>query len=244
MGLLSGKKGEAVFTEPLLRFFRHNPLPELFRQTEGLNDDRLLAIVTALIVEDRLDAVLGSFLPRYARLTEKTEFTFSIKIALVEALGLIPPNIPAAASIIRKIRNEFAHHLEIKAFTELKTNLVADLRNRRIAAYGVFGEGGENPKVSLLEEYKALAFFCIAGLDAYRENVAYLRAKIEDLEFIDSLVQKSAAENRAELEAILAEKPASVEVQDGNVIERYAKGVVHIRAGGGGAPIDLGKVLK
>src|ERR1700687_1436110 len=87
MGLFSGKKGETIFSEPLLTFFRHNPLPELFQQTEGLKDDRLLAIVTALIVEDRIDAVLGSFLPRYVRLTEKTEFTFSMKIALVEALG-------------------------------------------------------------------------------------------------------------------------------------------------------------
>ena len=244
MGLFSGKKGETIFSEPLLTFFRHNPLPELFQQTEGLKDDRLLAIVTALIVEDRIDAVLGSFLPRYVRLTEKTEFTFSMKIALVEALGQIPPNILAAASVIRKIRNEFAHHLEIKAFTELKITLVSDLRNHRAAVYGVFGETGQKPKPSLLEEYKALAFFCIAGLDAYRENLAYLRAKIEDPDFIDSLVKKSEAENRAELDAILAQEPISVEVQDGNTIERYARGVVNIRAGEEGGTVDLGKIIK
>jgi hypothetical protein len=146
--------------------------------------------------------------------------------------------------VIRKIRNEFAHHLKIQFFSELKAALIADLRNLRATVYGVFSENERKPKPSLLEEYKALAFFCIGGLDTYRENMAYLRAKIEDPDFIGSLFKKSEIENRAELEAILAQKPVSVEVLDGHTIERYGNGVVNIRAGEGGGTIELGKILK
>jgi hypothetical protein len=61
---------------------------------------------------------------------------------------------------------------------------------------------------------------------------------------MDSLFKKSETENRAELNAILAEKPVSVEVQDGHTIEKYSKGVVSIRACEGGGTVDLGKILK
>src|SRR5215207_965933 len=101
MGLISGHKGEALFTEPLMRFFRHDPLPELFSKTEQLQDDRLLAIVTALIVEDRLDVALKSFLPRYTRLEAGADFSFSMKIALAESLALIPTRILSAATVLR-----------------------------------------------------------------------------------------------------------------------------------------------
>src|SRR5260370_40044616 len=96
-GLFSGHKGELLFTEPLLIYFTHNPLPELFLKIQGMNDDRLLAITTALIVEERLDALLSSFLPRYPRLKKKADdFTFAMKISLAEALALIPPEISRA----------------------------------------------------------------------------------------------------------------------------------------------------
>lgn len=244
MGLISGHKGESLFIEPLLRYFRHNPLPELFSKTEQLKDDRLLAIVTALIVEDRLDALLKSFLPRYPRLTSATDFTFSMKIALAEALALIPTRIFSAATVLRKIRNEFAHHLEMDSLAQLKASLNADLLNLRSEVYGVYGEDERKPKATILEEYKAVAFFCIVGLDAYQENLKYLRSHLESPEFVEGLIKSSAAENEAEMKAILSQPPLSVELRDGHRIEKYPKGVVHIIAGEGGGTIDLGEILK
>ena len=243
MALFSGKKGESLFTEPLLRLFTENPLPELYRKTGSLNDDRLLAIVTALIVEDRIDAALGSFLPKYQKLAESTDFTFSMKIALCEALGQIPSSILTAATIIRKFRNEFAHNLGITSFGEIKQPLLQAAMTLRAAVYGAVADELRNPKDSLVEEYKGLAFFCISGLEAYRQNMAYLAKYISTPEFAESLYKKCEEENQAELKAVLAEKPISVEVMDGHRIERYGKGLVNIVAGGGGSPIDLGKVL-
>ncbi len=244
MGLISGHEGESLFIEPLLRYFRHNPLPELFNKTEQLKDDRLLAIVTALIVEDRLDATLRSFLPRYSRLTTATDFTFSMKIALAEALAFIPTKILSAATVLRKIRNEFAHHLELDSFVQLQASLIAGLKNLRSEAYGVFGADERKPKATFLEEYKSVAFFCIVGLDAYQENLSYLRSYIERPEFVEALLKSSAAENETEMRAVLSHPPLSVELRDGHRIEKYPKGVVHIIAGEGGGTIDLGEVLK
>jgi hypothetical protein len=241
MGLFSGVKGESLFCEPLLRYFRHNPLPALFGKTAGLQDDRLLALITALIVEDRVDAALRSFLPRYQRLIKYSEFTFSMKIAVAEALGQIPPKILSAATVVRKIRNAFAHNLEIESLNALKADLIADLRNLRAAVYGVLGADQKRPLPSLLEEYKALAFFCIAGLDAYHENLQYLRACMETPEFIDSLYRKCAADNEAAMQEVLAQGPVRVEVIEGHKVETYAKGLVCIGEGEG--TVDLGKIL-
>lgn len=244
MGLISGKKGESLFHEPLLRYFRENPLPELFRKTADLKDDRLLAIVTALIVEDRLDKALNSFLPRYARLIAAAGFTFSMKIALMEALALVPPRILGAADLIRKVRNEFAHHLDLDSFSGLESKFITGVGKLRADVYGVFGADQRKSKSTFIEEYKALAFFCIVGLDAYRENTSYLRLHIETPEFVDELLKKSEAENEERMNAVLAKGPVSVEVRDGNRIEKYELGLVRITAGeGGSGVIDLGKIL-
>lgn len=173
MTLWSGKEGESLFTKPLLRFFKENPLPELYRKTGSLNDDRLLAIVTALIIEDRIDAALGSFLPKYRKLTENTDFTFSLKIALCEALGQIPPSILNAANTLRKIRNEFAHNLDITSFTGIKESLTRALITQRANVYGAVADKLREPRSSLVEEFRAVAFFCISGLEAYRHNMDY-----------------------------------------------------------------------
>jgi hypothetical protein len=243
MTLWWGKEGESLFTKPLFRFFAENPLPELYRKTGSLNDDRLLAIVTALIVEDRIDAALGSFLPRYRKLAENTDFTFSMKIALCEALGQIPPSILSAANTLRKIRNEFAHNLDITSFDGIKDSLMKALITLRANVYGAVTDSLREPKSSLVEEYKAVAFFCISGLEAYRQNMAYLARHISTPEFIESLHKKCDEENQTELKAVLAEKPISVEMVDGHRIERYSKGVINIVGGEGGGTIDLGKVI-
>jgi hypothetical protein len=244
MALFSGKKGESLFSEPLLRFFRENPIPELYRKTGTLSDDRLLAIVTALIVEDRIDAALGSFLPRYAKLTDKTEFTFSMKISLCEALAQVPPTLLSAATVIRKIRNEFAHNLDITSFSGVKPPLVGALKKLRADAFGALNDKLRGPKATLVEEYKDLAFFCISGLDAYRENMAYLAKQISTPEFVEALYRKSREENDAEMKAVLSQKPISVEIVDGHRVENYGKGVIAIAGGEGAGPLDLGKVMK
>lgn len=229
MGLISGKPGDSLFSEGIFRHFKHNPLPDLFKKTEELNDDRLLALVTALIVESLLDELHRAFLPKYNnQLKKANEFTFSLKISLAEALNLIPPEILRAAHIIRAIRNAFAHNLDVNTFTALPTNLTNRLCQLRSDVYRQFGKEDANPLGSLREEYKALAFFCIAGLDGYTENLRVLRAHIEQPTFVPNLAEQVQREEYAKLTAVLATPPLSVEIRDGQRIAVYEGGVASI----------------
>src|SRR5262249_27348607 len=98
-GLACGPVGDSIFTYPFFGWSEENELPELFKRTAGLNDHRLLALVSVLIVENRLDKILAVVCPRYNCLTELNEFTFSFKIRMLEALALIPKSITEAAHI-------------------------------------------------------------------------------------------------------------------------------------------------
>lgn len=244
MALVDGPDGESLFAQPAHLFFRQNPLPDLFKRTEGLNDDRLLAIVTALVVEDRLDELLFAFLPRYKRLTDADDCTFAVKIALLEATAFIPSKITRAATLIRKIRNDFAHNLTISRFDELPENLRNDLRNLRAAIYADFGPDEKQPKASLRDEYHAMAFASIVGLDAYATNLAYLRRHIEDPAFTKTLYDAIRRENDDAMKRIMSRPPKSVEVRDGQRIEVYEGGLVNITVGDSALGTDSAVVEK
>ncbi|MEH1844422.1 MAG: DUF4145 domain-containing protein [Nostoc sp.] len=128
-GLCDGKFGDSLFRKPFTHLLRKNELPELFKKVEGMNDHRLLAIITALLIETRLDNLLGLFLPRYSKLLNASNFTFSMKINLLEALNFVPPSITTAAHCLRKIRNEFAHDLSKVDFSSIEEPLKRSLRS-------------------------------------------------------------------------------------------------------------------
>jgi hypothetical protein len=228
MSIFDGPLGESLFEKPVSRLFRHNPLPELFAKVEKLDDDRLVAVVTALIVEDRLDACLGSFLPRYSKLLDTQDSTLANKIRLMQALDFVPRLLLSASDLIRSIRNEFAHNLERETFAALPQSLQQKLVNLRAEIYSRFNHEERQPKDSLRAEFKALAFFAIAGLDTYCENLVVLRHQIAHRDFIEGLYNLVATENKASVQAVLATKPISVEIRDGLKVERYEKGVVNV----------------
>lgn len=59
--LTEGMPGESLFWSGMLDLSTYeNELPELFRKVKGMSDHRLLAIVTALIVEDRVSCLLST----------------------------------------------------------------------------------------------------------------------------------------------------------------------------------------
>jgi hypothetical protein len=228
MNIFDGPLGESLFEKPVLRLFRHNPLPEFFAKAEKIDDDRFVAVVTALIVEDRLDACLGSFLPRYSILLKTQDFTLANKIRLMQALDFVPRLLLSASDLIRSIRNEFAHNLEQETFAALSQALQKKLVSLRAEIYSRFGKEERQPKDSLRAEFKALAFFAIAGLDTYCENLAILRQQIANRDFIEGLYSLVAAENKTSVQAVLASKPTSVEIRDGLKVERYEQGVVNV----------------
>jgi hypothetical protein len=122
-GFFNGVPGQTLFDHPFMGRFRADPPPASFQKTHGIDDDRLLAIVAALVVEEKLDHLLRLFLPGYHKL-QSEQFGFAMKIRLLEALKLIPFRFTSAADCIRLIRNEFAHDLEKRRFEQLDQKLL------------------------------------------------------------------------------------------------------------------------
>ena len=123
---IEGSKGESLFYRPVERFTVPD-LENIKRQfirykefIEQTKEERLLSIVAALSVEEALDLFLGTYILKYQDELEKNrDFTFFLKIHLVRSLCLVPEHIPRGADIIREIRNEFAHNLDIENLDSL-----------------------------------------------------------------------------------------------------------------------------
>ena len=95
---------------------------EIAKHFHMLDDDRLIALIGALIVENAVEAYLSAAMLGYKKeLSGSKDFFFSWKIAVAKSLRFCPTKILTCADVIRQIRNEFAHNLGIKDFVELKT---------------------------------------------------------------------------------------------------------------------------
>ena len=123
------KKGEAVFCTSFYHASKIKqleiktlPFMEIPKHFRMLDDDRLTALVGALIVENSLETCLSASLLGYKKeLFGSKDFFFSWKIAVAKSLRFCPNKILTCADVIRQIRNEFAHNLGIKDFVELKS---------------------------------------------------------------------------------------------------------------------------
>jgi hypothetical protein len=109
-----------------------------------MDDDRLLALVSALLVEEAIDTLLRELMPGYGKLLENIGFTFSLKIDVLRALHLVPFRLIANADLIRKLRNEFAHYLEVDSFSSLDSGRLEELKRRCTALA---------PELSILETH-------------------------------------------------------------------------------------------
>jgi hypothetical protein len=183
-GFSQGQPGESAFHSPLPAYLRHNELPEVFKKVEGLNDHRLLAMVTALVLEERIDKALAAFMPRYSAIFEETQL--NTKINILEALNFIPPHIIDACRIIQKIRNRFAHDLDRTKFSDLDHKVFGPIRVflERLGFEERKHAPGEDPYVS---DFKFAAFIAISSLESYRPNFEMTRKRIESAEFIADL---------------------------------------------------------
>jgi hypothetical protein len=94
-----------------------NKYLERYKKT---SDDRALALMCALAIENELDELLKSWIPTYKILIENKDFDFSSKINLAKSLKIIPGKILNAIEPIKRIRNIFAHNLDAVTFEDVK----------------------------------------------------------------------------------------------------------------------------
>lgn len=145
-------------------------LDELWKQYKDIDDQRLLALVGALCVETALDALLQRFISDYDSLKEDSDVTFSLKIKIAKALHLIPQKILNSCDLIRRIRNDFVHDLNLSEFTYLPKK-----RLDKLGPYVREFKTKERNSRDWVVLYRALVGFTNTGLVAYSYQIEALR---------------------------------------------------------------------
>lgn len=184
-----GPIGESIFPHPLWwcldqdkkQEVKNNNL-EMLTHIFPLKDERLLLITGALIVENTIDNFLSDFMPGYNSLKENRDFTFSMKIGLAKALALCPASLFNYCNLIRQIRNEFAHNLQIKKIVDLPNKHKQTLLQYLKELYPTYDESS-----SFHKQIFDLVNETIFGLEMYRTSVQRLNKLIRSNEIEDMM---------------------------------------------------------
>ncbi len=160
--------------------FQHKIDNEIFAPVSALNDDRLLVLVGALVVENTLDELLAAIMPGYKTLRDKKDFTFSMRIEFARALQLIPTRILNCADFIRDLRNDFVHDLSVKGFDDLEQSRIQSLHDRL---------SGFTPKQfeKIAEAFRMLVSYTAIALYGYAIHVSRLNDFMRSAKFGESL---------------------------------------------------------
>jgi hypothetical protein len=185
---IEGKKGKSLFHKPLtwgLKGKEFELLRDRFqRYGDMLNkakEDRLLAMIGFLSMEEALDLFLRTYIIGYGE--KLSELSTYWKIYLARSLRLIPEHILHGADVIRDIRNQFAHHLEINFFDNLsqkhKEKLLLTCKQLSPESKG-----------KLTDVFVMLVMTVILGLGVYSENVKIASEYIRDAEFLKEIEKR------------------------------------------------------
>lgn len=192
----SGEKGENLYSD----IFRDRELfasviPAAqadFEKTqaeyESITDDRTLAIVGALLIEEKLDEFIAVYIPGHKKLSKEKDFTFSFKVRVASACHIIPNRILNSIEVIRKIRNDFAHKLDIKTFEEYVAYDIAKSGQKvvpkvepRLKAFGNFF------KDDLRQDFKQLVRLIRYALVFYTIQLRKYTDKCRNDEFVSKI---------------------------------------------------------
>ncbi|MFC4892488.1 hypothetical protein ACFPDQ_05440 [Pseudofrancisella aestuarii] len=169
---IKGNIGESLWHAPLRKFPYQSELFELLDKVKNIKDDRMEALITMLLVENRVDHYLCYLLPK-AKFWYETKPTFHSKINLLKSFNLIPPLIIESCILLNKIRNVFAHDLEVNCFKDLEEN------NHKLLE-----KLSKNPKSKLADTndynsmFSQLRFYVLNALDSYLYNVQAFKDEI------------------------------------------------------------------
>ncbi len=189
---LACDKKEAVFYKQIGTLFKDSidfesylsKVQEYINKVGDYGDDRLLALVADLLVESTVDNYLSEIMPNYNKeLSDNKAFTFSLKIDIAMALRFSPKRYFEAAHIIRKIRNEFAHNLNITTFHDLKPELI----NKFECVFDRCLPFSETTYPTTARKYKALTRITVISFFMYARHLRLLNAYLRDDSFYENL---------------------------------------------------------
>lgn len=184
---IEGPSGESVFrrliswcVQPEASGKFQQRIDEILGRVEELDDDRLLVLVGALIVENAVDELLAAIMPGYASLQDKRDFSFSTRIEVARALRLIPSRILNCADFIRSLRNDFVHDLSVEKLDALEPSRIQSMRDRLSSFIAEMVEAEA-------EAFRKLVLWTAVALYGYTMHVSRLNDFIRSDELGESL---------------------------------------------------------
>jgi hypothetical protein len=187
---LNGPEGQSLFYKPIEKLFNDEEAEKIGEGFDASMDklveiehDRALVLTGSLIVENRLEEVLLALMPGFSKIREDTKFTFSIWIDILEAMCVLPKRILKCVNLIRKIRNAFAHglnidSLDILAMDEKKCHLV----NSMPSLIHEFN-APPLPNDTYAIQFRALTSLTAAALQVYACHISELTKFIRTEDF-------------------------------------------------------------
>jgi hypothetical protein len=177
---IEGKKGESLFHHPVIWVIEKdfNRIKEQNERNNELmrraDEERLLAIVSALLMEEALDLLLGAYILKYSTLQRQRDFTLFLKIELARSLCVIPKHIIDAAALINSVRNKFAHQIELDSFGSLDVGTRANLKEKS----KLFYPDDEPDRKTAKELFTKVVFGVITALAFYAPHLRDAREYI------------------------------------------------------------------
>jgi hypothetical protein len=195
---IEGKKGESLFYHPVIWVIEKD-FNRIKEQNERHNEfmsrakeERLLALVGALLMEEALDLLLGAYIPDYSRLKDPRVFTPFLKIELAHSLRIIPKHIIDAIALVNKVRNKFAHELKLESFDRLDVGIKNSLKDRCEVFYPDEEVNGKTVK----ELFTKVVFGVITALAVYAPHLRATREYIFSEAFVRELDRRMKEKQR------------------------------------------------
>lgn len=213
--IFDGEIGESLFVEPFSDTLKKTldetfEVHELFKKTGSAGDERSLAVIAALIIENRLDHILRALMPNYEEVALR--WTPSLKRSVLSAMRICPQHIIDCAHCVQQIRNDFAHDLNRDAFDKVEPKYLTKLS---YLFHGLYGS--EEAKIkSHREKFMGVAYVAFYGLELYTRNVEVLMSEITNTDFLKSLQDKAHQERMNQWQGI--ENEPEVKTEEGNTI--------------------------
>lgn len=166
-----------------------------YKRVNKTKDERAFVILMTLVVEFHIDAIFKVFFPKSKDLLENISFTLSLKISVLKSLNLLPDQIFKFIDLIRKIRNEFAHRIEIDSIKQLNTSqkgkkLIQQL-NKLCDDYSESMTYSKYSPDNLREKFKDISNIVNNALREYEPSVLLIRNEIEKKEFLDKILKEN-----------------------------------------------------
>lgn len=187
---IEGKKGESLFYRPLIWGIEKDmklisgQYAEYERLVREAKEERLLALIGAMSMEEALDFFLRAYIPDYSRLEENRDFSLSMKIDLAYSLRLIPTHILNTADLVRGIRNRFAHDLSIDCFDSLDDSF----KNKLRVKFKELFPDDTNAGPAFADMFVKVVDGVIIGLEIYASNLKNAREYIYSEDFLKKLI--------------------------------------------------------